>query len=309
MAEYTIYKFRESGTTSTLFDTSVETQVQSYINDRSSFKPGKMICYKKLLETMPDSYVLGLVYDEDGKYDIEVGVGGAITKNELKRGVYGFDNACARELAEETQFSLNAEHLHHVQHLRIGGTKRGISYLIPAQALQQLKTVLVPSPNQLDDPQRRRIDTYIFGTREEIEAIARSARTLENGIIGYTVLKFSDLKVPKAKAEWFSPKPDEIELKNIGKTTSTEDLKWLEDYWGIPGANKTTDTSVILKKKDDTKWLEKYWEVPGMKKSGEPGVKMVEFLDETNNVQNLLLKVFLKKVDPKTVKSVRYYEA
>lgn len=294
MTEYTIYKFRENGTTSTLFAASREMQVSSYINNRSSFKPGKLKCYQRLLQMNPEAYVLGLVYDENGKYDIEVGVGGSVTRDEVQRGIYGFDNACARELAEETQFSFNAEHLHHIQHLRIGGNQRGISYLIPAQTLQQLETILVPSPNQLDDPQRRRIDTYIFGSREEIDAIARNARTLENGIVGYTVIKLSDLKVPKGGGK-YSPKPEEIELKKI----NTEDSKWLEEYWEIPQQ----------KEKEDTKWLDQYWEIPNASKSGSGGIKMVEFLDQTNNVQNLLLKVFLKKVDPKNVKSVRYYEA
>jgi ADP-ribose pyrophosphatase YjhB (NUDIX family) len=242
MTEFKIFKFRETGTTPTILETSEEMQITGVINRRSSFKTGKMNCYNELLKHHPDAHVLGLVYEENGKFDIEVGVGGLITQKESIRGVSGFDNACVRELAEETKFSINAQDLHAVQHLRVGRNHRGISYLIPASMLQQLKSVLEPSPNSSDDPQRRRIDTYIFGSEEEIEKIARDGRTHENGIVGYTVLKLSDLK-----PEGYSPKArkaekeyEGVELKEIVQVIPDE--KVVENI-----NNKITDIVADIK--------------------------------------------------------------
>lgn len=307
MTEFKIFKFRESGTTSTMLEASEEMQVTSYINERSSFKPGKLICYRALLERQPEAYVLGLVYqDKDGKLDIEVGVGGSATTKEMIGGPFGFENSLSRELAEETQFSLNGPFFQ-IKGLRVGKTQKGISYLVPASRLQQIKTVIEPSDSE--DDSDKRIDSYIYGSEEEIEALARNGRTLENGIVGYTVLKLSDLKPtggysPKARKAVKQVAEEGVELKEIthgtiGPAVATEE--WIENLW-TGFEKKDGKLHPLPDLNNDKNFLEDFWKIPSP-------IKMVEFTDENDTVKNVLLKKFLK-YDPVKVKSVlRYYEA
>ena len=127
------------------------------------------------------------------------------------------------------------------------------------------------------------------------------------------MLKFSDLKLPTAR-NGYSPK-QKIELTEFTKPENPEALQqWLTKYWDIPDM-KSTETSAVLNVKEKELKVEKvdqedvfgFYEIPGSKKSGE-SVKMIKFLDATGNMKNVLLNVFLKKVDPKTVSEITYYE-
>ena len=281
MEQFTMYKFNDKESESELVE------ISSYINKISSFKRGKMKCFEKLVDLSPESFVLGLVYFDNGKYDIEVGVGGKITQTESKVGSHGFDIACARELAEELHFSFKNV-LNEVAKLRIATEDGGASYIVPASSLAQIRSLVVPSPNRLDDFKKRRIDNYIYGTREEIESIAKNARTIEPGIVGYTVLKLSDLK-----PDGYSPSKD-IELSIL---KPKPELEFLNDYGEIP--EMTNEKKLAF--------IDEYWNIPNNVASGER-IKMVEFIDSTGT-HNLLLNKFLKKIDPKSVTTIRYYEA
>ena len=190
------------------------------INSYSSYQtPGKKLCYntlKKKCTNIEDCYVIGIVYSAKDKpnipNDVEIGFGGALTTDEIKlthkgQDNKGYDQACARELQEESQFSSVTD----IKEYQIGRgvqdkgkgywredtidskgklwTKVGLTYLIPANKLKMGVKIEIDNSG----PTSKRIDMYVFGTKKEIEDMASKAITEEENVYGFAVIPFNDI--------------------------------------------------------------------------------------------------------------------
>ena len=181
------------------------------INSYSSYEiPGKKKCYEALLKSVnnkKDCYVIGIVYSVKGKNipnDIEIGFGGSLTENENKLTIKGYDNvgydeACARELQEESQFSVT-----NIKENRIKDgywqqntidnkgnprTKVGLTYLIPVNKLKMGQEIVIDKSSYTF----KRIDMYVYGTKQEIEDMASRAITKEENVYGFAVIPFNNI--------------------------------------------------------------------------------------------------------------------
>ena len=190
------------------------------INSYSSYQtPGKKLCYntlKKKCTNIEDCYLIGIVYSAKDKpnipNDVEIGFGGALTTDEIKlthkgQDNKGYDQACARELQEESQFSSVTD----IKEYQIGRgvqdkgkgywredtidskgklwTKVGLTYLIPANKLKMGVKIEIDNSG----PTSKRIDMYVFGTKKEIEDMASKAITEEENVYGFAVIPFNDI--------------------------------------------------------------------------------------------------------------------